>query len=157
MKYQPASTQLRQDALNDAKNARLRQQCLHVNRVLLNRIMRTLRAINADGARVYAYGGALPDVVFKLDIPMLDGFKDKRLIKALERVERAAGCEFDKTWDSSWSATPAREFRATFRVAGRMSVEIAVNAMVKADAPTCRRVKVGEKVRVEEVFEIQCD
>lgn len=157
MKYQPASTQLRQDALNDAKNARLRQQCLHLHRAYLNKVMRTLRAINADGARVYAYGGALPDVVFKLDIPMLDGFKDKRLIKALERVERAAGCQFDRTWDSSWSATPAREFRSTFRVAGRMSVEIAVTAMVKADAPTCRRVKVGEKVRVEEVFEIQCD
>ena len=157
MKYQPASTQLRQDALNDAKNARLRQQCLHANRAYLNKVMRTLRAINADGARVYAYGGALPDVVFKLDIPMLDGFKDKRLIKALERVERAAGCQFDRTWDSSWSATPAREFRATFRYQGRMSVDICVNAMVKADAPTCRRVQVGERVHVEPVFEIQCD
>jgi len=157
MKYQPASTQLRQDALNDAKNARLRQQCLHANRVLLNKVMRALRAISPDGARVYAYGGALPDVVFKLDIPMLDGFKDKRLIKALERIEHAAGCQFDRTWDSSWSATPAREFRSTFRVAGRMSVEIAVTAIIKADAPTCRRVQVGEKVRVEPVYEIQCD
>ena len=157
MKYLPASTQLRQDALNDAKNARLRQQCLHANRTYLNKVMRTLRAINADGARVYAYGGALPDVVFKLDIPTLDGFKDKRLIKALERVERAAGCQFDRTWDSSWSATPAREFRATFRYQGRINIDICVNAMVKADAPTCRRVKVGERVHVEPVFEIQCD
>lgn len=159
-KYLPASSQLRQDAIRDAKNARLRQQTIHAHKATINKIMRALRAASPDGARVYAYGGATTDIVFKLDIYDLESFKDKQLIKALERIERASGVVFDRTWDWTHTLNPQREIRGTTRLykgAHTLCVDIAVNAMIKDNSPGCKRVKVGERVHVEPVYEIQCE
>jgi hypothetical protein len=158
MKYLPASTQLRQDTLNEIRNTRTRAKTIHTYRAQINKIMRTLRSINPDGARVLGYsGGTKAFILFKLDITGLESLKEKRLIKSLERIERATGGTFGYTYDPQYNALPTREFRLTVKPHFTLELEVCVTAMVKADAPGCRRVKVGENVRIDAVYEIQCD
>lgn len=158
---------LREDIKKEANNLKARNGVLAAHARTLNAIHRKLQKIvdTTPGSNyfgLYAYScGFAHYVYFQLDIDKLESLKDDVLIKALTRIEVAAGVEFRNSWDNNYSALPSRKFTANTRLVNdsgpTLNLEVSVQATVATEGPGCRRVKIGEKVRVEDVFEIQCE
>ncbi len=158
---------LREDTKREAECLKARNGVLACHARKLNAVHRKLQKIfdttpNTDHFKMFAYScGFAHYVCFSLDIDKLESLKDDVLIKALTRIEVAAGVEFRNSWDNNYSALPSRKFGANTSLQDvdkpRLNIEVSVQATVATEGPGCRRVKIGEKVRVEDVFEIQCE
>lgn len=158
---------LREDTKREAERLKARNGVLAAHARTLNAIHSKLLKVHAttpgaNNFRLYAYScGFAHYVYFQLDIDKLESLKDDVLIKALTRIEVAAGVEFRNSWDNNYSALPSRKFGANTSLQDadkpRLNIEVSVQATVATEGPGCRRVKIGEKVRVEDVFEIQCE
>lgn len=158
---------LREDTKREIERLKARNSALACHARKLNDIHRKMRKIldttpGANNFRLFAYScGFAHYVYFQLDIDKLESLKDDVLIKALTRIEVAADVEFRNSWDNANSALPSRKFNASTRLVNdsgpTLHLEVSVQATVATEGPGCRRVKVGEKVRVEDVFEIQCE
>lgn len=81
----------------------------------------------------------------------LDGFKDSVFMSKLERILDLAQWE-QETKDRAESL--GREYKFTHN-----NLTIRLIGYAKENNPTCRKVKIGEKIRtvVEEKFEIVCE
>ena len=82
----------------------------------------------------------------------LDSFKDERLVSVLEMLE-------SKGWtgsshDFAFSEQPNRDY-----VYDTGNWTLTIDARVKSDSESCRRVKTGETIRtvVDEEWKIECD
>jgi hypothetical protein len=89
-------------------------------------------------------------VVVSITLDKLEGFKDQRLTHVLYAVMCMADVEEETSRD--YPSIMNREYR--FKVGGH---RVIVNAYAKEDSPTCRKVKVGEKMEVVTQYAIQCD
>ncbi len=158
---------LREDTKREAERLKARNGVLAAHARTLNAIHSKLLKVHAttpgaNNFRLYAYScGFAHYVYFQLDIDKLASLKDDVLIKALTRIEVAAGVEFRNSWDNNYGALPSRKFTANTLLVNdsgpTLNLEVSVQATVATEGPGCRRVKIGEKVRVEDVFEIQCE
>jgi len=92
----------------------------------------------------------------RLSLPMrdLDGFKDKRLIKLLEKFADWDAETKDYTFDA-----PNRDFYFDRSYPYGFNIRVAIYAYVKSDSPTCRIVVKGVTTKVveEEIREIVCE
>lgn len=130
------------------------------------------------------YGG---EVSLGLSLRNLPGFKDKRLVRVLERFANSPIAWEAKTDDCTYGATPNRDYvfsttvpldnyfdtvrgaqahiaalRAAqegWRIPAEMTIKASVYAYVRTDSPTCRVVVTGVKEEVVriETKEIVCD
>jgi hypothetical protein len=82
----------------------------------------------------------------------LDSFKDENLAGLLEAID-GMGLEAE-TRDYTGSESPNREFRFEAN-----DYKLVVDAWVRSDSSSCRRVKTGETVKtvVEEQWSLECD
>lgn len=96
------------------------------------------------------------DYMVRLSLPMrdLDGFKDKRLTKLLEKFADWTAETRDYTYD-----TPNRDYHFERKYPHGLNVKFSVYAYVKSDSPTCRIVVKGVTTKVveEEIREIVCE
>lgn len=79
----------------------------------------------------------------------LDSFKDSRLLNVLEYLDNLGN---SKTDTRDWAQCLSRTFR--FKYDGFM---VRVDATVKSDSPTCRKVVVSSEMVKQDVYAIQCD
>lgn len=96
------------------------------------------------------------DYTLRLSLPMrdLDGFKDKRLTKLLEKFADWTAETRDYTYDA-----PNRDYHFERKYPQGFNVKFSVYAYVKSDSPTCRIVVKGVTTKVieEEIREIVCE
>lgn len=96
------------------------------------------------------------DYTLRVSLPMreLDGFKDKRLTKLLEKFADWSAETRDYTYDA-----PNRDYHFERKYPQGFIVKFSVYAYVKSDSPTCRIVVKGVTTKVveEEIREIVCE
>ena len=87
----------------------------------------------------------------------LDGFKDERLVDAIDRLMLCADWE---TETQDWAASLNRDFKfsvTTTREDGkRIWNHVTIAAYARSDSPTCRKVVVGQETKVVDKYEIIC-
>lgn len=114
-------------------------------RAVINRVATIARRIEKH-SRVYVNCGR---VYVHVDVRGLQGFKQQRLIRVLEKFERAAGIEFNCT--SDYPEGMNRDFSG-----GNDGLRIIVSAYL-TDAPkNCKRVQVRTEHIERPVYELQC-
>lgn len=82
----------------------------------------------------------------------LDSFKDEKLVGLLEAIDQM---ELQaETRDYTHTESPNREFRFEAN-----DYKLVVDAWVRSDSASCRRVKTGETIKtvVEEQWSLECD
>lgn len=84
----------------------------------------------------------------------LDGFKDVRLEQMLFVVMALKNVVAEDTQDQAEWLSRTYNFMVK---ADTTDIRIRVEANVKSDSQTCRKVKVGEKLEVVAEYAIQCD
>lgn len=99
--------------------------------------------------------GTYSGISVTAQLEKLEGFSDPRLCDVLERVLRM-NPESTKTYD--YPDYMNREYR--FKLAGfGESISLCVNAYVKSDSPTCKKVlkSVSTRVVEDKVYELVCN
>ena len=89
-----------------------------------------------------------PTVRFNLS--NIDSFKDARLVKVLEYLSEVDGLKRTRTQD--WPQSVNRVFTFEFE-----KFNVSVDAYVKEDSPTCRKVVVSTELIKQDKYEIVCD
>lgn len=123
---------------------------LRGHRSALNKVFHRLQGV--DDIDVSAYGRTIMVYATARD---LSGMQCKRLTDLLSRFV------------ADWIALPtednaealARVFRFRLELPDDKRIELRLNAMVKTDSPTCRKVEVGRRRRVlvQKEYRIECN
>jgi len=79
----------------------------------------------------------------------LDSFKDSRLLKVLEYFDNLGSTKADST---DYAQSLNRTYRFKYD-----SFIVRIDATVKSDSPTCRKVVVSSELVKRDVYAIQCD
>ena len=128
----------------------------------LNLILTILTNEDAEKAwKQYTPSVHVYDESVSINVSMirLESFKDPRLTETISDLLACAEWESETT---DYAASLNREFEFKTKVidnATGLSTEyrVSINAYVKSDSPTCRKVVVGTETKVVETYEIQCD
>lgn len=98
-------------------------------------------------------------VSINVSMMRLESFKDPRLTETISDLLACAEWELETT---DYASALNREFEFATKVVDdntglSMSYRVMINAYVKSDSPTCRKVVTGTETKVVETYEIQCD
>lgn len=143
-------------------DARRQQSLLRKYRKQINRAIAPLNAAHKAG--VLRYGPSLTvsgideqwrDARFSCYVTTveLDGFKDESLTKLLSKLIHA-----DETKTRDWAESLNRDFEFHFKLSPTAHLSIVVQAYVKSNSPTCRKVvkSVTTEVVEKREYEIVC-
>lgn len=139
-----------EDAKRNIKYAKERALELRKERKAVMPILKLLAPLLDESSdHVYLNVGSLTDV--RVSMRRLEGFKDQRLTRLLFAIMCLDGVKEQTTED--WAEALNRDYH--FIVGDR--TEITVSAYVKSDSPTCRKVKIGEEMKLVAQYKIECD
>lgn len=146
------------DSLATIANQKKRIALFKKHAIKLNKVLDDLSLILSGTTvyhNLYAYAYAYnhdDDTSFTVALTLrgIEGFKCPALSAVLEYCNEK--CEPNRTSTSDWAESLNREFR--FKLA---PCTVTVNAYVKSDSPTCRKVVVGTTIEEVKKYEIQCD
>ena len=144
-------------------NQRKRIVVLKKQATKLNRVLNDLSLILSGTAishNLYTYAHAYTyddDTSFTIALTLrgIEGFKCSALLAVLEYCEDKSVAGSIKT--SDWPESLNREFRFKLDPEFGDNYTVSVNAYVKSDSPTCRKVVVGTVMEEVKKYEIQCD
>ena len=129
----------------------------------LNKVLNDLSLILSGSAvahnlHVHSYVYTYDDdtsFTIALSLRGIEGFKCPALLAVLEYCEDKSAAGSIKT--SDWPECLNREFR--FKLAPEFgdNCTVSVNAYVRSDSPTCRKVEIGTTMEEVKKYEIQCD
>ena len=137
---------------SDIDFAKQRLTQLRKARATLMPIIKHLAPLIGEQDRIHINAG---EYYHSINITMnkLDGFKDARLEQMLFVMMAFKNVVAKNTNDyAEWLS---RTYR--FTIPGDVDIEFSVEANVKSDSETCRKVKVGEKLELVAQYAIQCD
>jgi hypothetical protein len=117
------------------------------DRKMLGKMLRALDRLGAEDIVVRADYWANKPVVY-LQLRDLESFKDAKLMAVLEYVSVFS----DTSTSQDWAQYLNRDFRFKSN-----TVDVHINAYVKEDSPTCRKVVVGTELQTVEKYKIVCD
>jgi hypothetical protein len=117
------------------------------DRKMLGKMLRALDRLGAKDLSVRADYWANKPVVY-LQLNNLESFKDAKLMAVLEYVSVFS----DTSTSRDWAQYLNRDFRFTSN-----TVDVHINAYVKEDSPTCRKVMIGTELQTVEKYKIVCD
>lgn len=151
------------DSLATIVNQRKRIALFKKQANKLNRVLNDLSLILSGTTvshNLYAYAYAYnhdDDTSFTIALTLrgIEGFKCPALSAVLEYCNEK--CEPNRTSTSDWAESLNREFRFKLTPKYGDNCTITVNAYVKSDSPTCRKVVVGTTIEEVKRYEIQCD
>lgn len=139
------------NARSDIEYAKQRAANLRKQRASLMPILKLLAPLlDSDSDYVYMNASTYQTSVH-VTLKRLDGFKDQRLSRVLFAIMCLDAVEEKDTTD--WAEALNRDYR--FKVGA--DIEITVAAYVKSDSPTCRKVKIGEEMKLVAQYKIECD
>ena len=135
------------NARDNAKAARSQIQFLSRNRKAINKVGKYLAFYveDRDTLNVYNIG---KDVHFQLTLRDLESFKCPKMEFLLIDMENNAESVRTKDWPEYLN----REYY--YKMDG---MNICINAFVKSDSPTCRKVVIGTDTVTTPKYKIECD
>jgi hypothetical protein len=122
--------------------------------------MNAIRALRAREVNPYMdaeyYRVDRHEVRFTITLSDLPGLKDKRLVNLLEAI---VGANPNEAGSHDYPSQMERDYVFRWRE-GSMSMVIRVEARIKSDSASCRRVIVGYEdapVSLTPIYELRCD
>lgn len=139
------------EARTNIDYAKQRAANLRKRRAELMPILKMLAPLlSSETDYVYISAGTYTTSV-NVTMRKLDGFKDDRLSQVLYVVMFLKGVEMSETTDYPESLNRDYHFKVG------EDITITIGAYVKNDSPTCRKVKVGEEMKLVAQYKIECD
>jgi len=151
------------DSVASIVNQRKRIALFKKHATKLNRVLNDLSLILSGTTvshNLYSYAYAYThgnDTSFTVALSLrgIEGFKCPALSAVLEYCNER--CEPNSIGTSDWAESLNREFRFKLTPEFGDNCTVTVNAYVKSDSPTCRKVVVGTVIEEVKKYEIQCD
>ena len=135
------------DATDSIKRSLGCKVILTRDRKMIGKMLRTLDRLGAEDLSVRADYWANKPVVYA-QLRDLESFKDAKLMAVLEYVSVFS----DTSTSKDWAQYLNRDFRFVSK-----TVDVYINAYVKEDSPTCRKVMIGTELQTVEKYKIVCD
>jgi hypothetical protein len=150
-----------QDLKDETANISRRSAFLREYKTEINRLLAPLNAAYKSGFLQYEpslsaskkYTGGY-EATISVTAYNLPGFKDERLMALLEKLVHANEA---KTTD--YASCMNRDFHFTFKLPNENAIRVIVNAYVKEDSETCKKIVKGISSRVVEdiEYELVCE
>ena len=139
------------------ENQKARIKSIKKHTAKLNKVLESMSLILSGSDTknyIYVYGYD-DEFTVALTLRQLDGFKCPALLAVLDYCDGLADAGSIKTND--WAESLNREFRFKVKPEFGLALTIAVNAYVRSDSATCRKIEVGTRMEEVKKYEIQCD
>lgn len=128
---------------------------LATDRMLLRALYAPIFVNLTEDDSIYIYTHDNNRVQFVVYMHDLDSFKDERLTSTISSAMELIG---DKVKETDFAQYEHKEYRiSTNNIYAVEQAELQINAYVKSDSPTCRKVQIGTEIKAVPKYKFECN
>ena len=128
---------------------------LTTDRMLLRALYAPIFVNLTEDDSIYIYTHDNNRVQFVVYMHELDSFKDERLTSTISSAMELIG---DKVKETDFAQYEHKEYRiSTNNIYAVEQAELQINAYVKSDSPTCRKVQIGTEIKAVPKYKFECN
>ena len=128
---------------------------LATDRMLLRALYAPIFVNLTENDSIYIYTHDNNRVQFVVYMRELDSFKDARLTSTISSAMELIG---DKVKETDFAQYEHKEYRiSTNNICAVEQAELQINAYVKSDSPTCRKVQIGTEIKAVPKYKFECN
>ena len=128
---------------------------LTTDRMLLRALYAPIFVNLTEDDSIYIYTHDNNRVQFVVYMHDLDSFKDERLTSTISSAMELIG---DKVKETDFAQYEHKEYRiSTNNIYAVEQAELQINAYVKSDSPTCRKVQIGTEIKAVPKYKFECN
>mgnify|MGYP003350510129 FL=1 len=128
---------------------------LTTDRMLLRALYAPIFVNLTENDSIYIYTHDNNRVQFVVYMRELDSFKDQRLTSTISSAMELIG---DKVKETDFAQYEHKEYRiSTNNIYAVEQAELQINAYVKSDSPTCRKVQIGTEIKAVPKYKFECN
>ena len=128
---------------------------LATDRMLLRALYAPIFVNLTENDSIYIYTHDNNRVQFVVYMRELDSFKDQRLTSTISSAMELIG---DKVKETDFAQYEHKEYRiSTNNIYAVEQAELQINAYVKTDSPTCRKIQIGTEIKAVPKYKFECN
>ena len=128
---------------------------LATDRMLLRALYAPIFVNLTENDSIYIYTHDNNRVQFVVYMRELDSFKDARLTSTISSAMDLIG---DKVKETDFAQYEHKEYRiSTNNIYAVEQAELQINAYVKSDSPTCRKIQIGTEIKAVPKYKFECN
>ena len=128
---------------------------LTTDRMLLRALYAPIFVNLTEDDSIYIYTHDNNRVQFVVYMHDLDSFKDERLTSTISSAMELIG---DKVKETDFAQYEHKEYRISGNnIYAVEQAELQINAYVKSDSPTCRKVQIGTEIKAVPKYKFECN
>ena len=128
---------------------------LATDRMLLRALYAPIFVNLTENDSIYIYTHDNNRVQFVVYMRELDSFKDARLTSTISSAMDLIG---DKVKETDFAQYEHKEYRiSTNNIYAVEQAELQINAYVKTDSPTCRKIQIGTEIKAVPKYKFECN
>ena len=128
---------------------------LTTDRMLLRALYAPIFVNLTENDSIYIYTHDNNRVQFVVYMRELDSFKDARLTSTISSAMDLIG---DKVKETDFAQYEHKEYRiSTNNIYAVEQAELQINAYVKTDSPTCRKIQIGTEIKAVPKYKFECN
>ena len=128
---------------------------LTTDRMLLRALYAPIFVNLTENDSIYIYTHDNNRVQFVVYMRELDSFKDARLTSTISSAMELIG---DKVKETDFAQYEHKEYRiSTNNIYAVEQAELQINAYVKTDSPTCRKIQIGTEIKAVPKYKFECN
>lgn len=128
---------------------------LTTDRMLLRALYAPIFVNLTENDSIYIYTYDNNRVQFVVYMHDLDSFKDERLTSTISSAMELIG---DKVKETDFAQYEHKEYRiSTNNIYSVEQAELQINAYVKSDSPTCKKIQIGTEIKAVPKYKFECN
>ena len=128
---------------------------LTTDRMLLRALYAPIFVNLTENDSIYIYTHNNNRIQFVVYMHDLDSFKDERLTSTISSAMDLIG---DKVKETDFAQYEHKEYRiSTNNIYAVEQAELQINAYVKTDSPTCRKIQIGTEIKAVPKYKFECN
>ena len=128
---------------------------LTTDRMLLRALYAPIFVNLTENDSIYIYTHDNNRIQFVVYMHDLDSFKDERLTSTISSAMELIG---DKVKETDFAQYEHKEYRiSTNNIYAVEQAELQINAYVKSDSPTCRKIQIGTEIKAVPKYKFECN
>ena len=128
---------------------------LTTDRMLLRALYAPIFVNLTENDSIYIYTHNNNRIQFVVYMHDLDSFKDERLTSTISSAMELIG---DKVKETDFAQYEHKEYRiSTNNIYAVEQAELQINAYVKTDSPTCRKIQIGTEIKAVPKYKFECN
>ena len=128
---------------------------LATDRMLLRALYAPIFVNLTENDSIYIYTHNNNRIQFVVYMHDLDSFKDERLTSTISSAMELIG---DKVKETDFAQYEHKEYRiSTNNIYAVEQAELQINAYVKTDSPTCRKIQIGTEIKAVPKYKFECN